>query len=86
MTKATISSDGNLPLPEAVRRLLRLEPGAEVTLEVDGETLLMNRAHADSTDWRSMEGMVAAGPSLTEALVEEHAAELAAQDARFDRS
>jgi bifunctional DNA-binding transcriptional regulator/antitoxin component of YhaV-PrlF toxin-antitoxin module len=85
MTKATISSDGNVLLPEAVRRLLRLEPGAEVTLEVDGETLPMKRAHADLADWRTMEGMVGVGPSLTEALVEEHAAELADQDVRFDR-
>jgi hypothetical protein len=47
-----------VPLPDELRKRLRLEPGAEVP------------------DWRSMEGMLGDGPSLTEALVEDHAAEL----------
>jgi hypothetical protein len=43
----------------------------------------MKRVVRDFPDWRRMQGMVRSGPSLTQALAEEHAAELAREDARI---
>ncbi len=41
------------------------------------------RKSRDFPDWRTMQGMVRTGPSLTKALEEEHAAELAREDSRL---
>jgi hypothetical protein len=50
---------------------------------VQGEQVVMKRLVSGFPDWRSMQGMVRTGPSLTQALEEEHAAELARDDARL---
>jgi AbrB family looped-hinge helix DNA binding protein len=81
MTKATISSKGQIAIPKAIRERLNLKPGTQVAIDVHGETLVMKRLVSDFPDWRTMRGMVRTGPSLTQALAEEHAAELAREDA-----
>jgi len=83
MTKATVSSKGQIAIPKAVRERLNLKAGTEVEIDVQGQTLIMKRVVSKFPDWRTMEGMVKDGPSLTKALEEERAAEQAHYDARI---
>jgi len=77
MAKATVSSKGQIAIPKAVRERLNLTAGTEVVLELQGETLILKRLVREFPDWRTMRGMARGGESLTQALVDEHAAELA---------
>jgi len=81
MTKATISSRGQIAIPKAVRERLHLKAGTEVLIDVQGDALVMKRI--DYPDWRTMEGMARGGESLTEALMEERAAEVRHDNARI---
>ena len=81
MTKATISSRGQIAIPKAVRERLHLKAGTEVLIDVQGDALVMKRLN--NPDWRTMEGMARGGESLTEALMEERAAEVRHDNARI---
>ena len=83
MTKATISAKGQVSIPKTIRDRLNLKPGTQVAIDVQGEQVVMKRLVSDLPDWRTMQGMVRTGPRLTAALEEEHAAELALEDARL---
>lgn len=83
VTKTRIRSNGQLAIPEGVRERLGLEAGTEVSLEVQGDTLLLKRLH--HPDWRSLRGMAQGGDSLTEALIAERASEKAHDDDIEDR-
>ena len=85
MTKATISSDGQIAIPKAVRERLNLTAGTELTIDVQGEILLLKRVVSNYPDWRTMQGMAAGGESLTKALMEERAADLAHDNARINK-
>jgi len=85
MTKATISSEGQIAIPKAIRERLNLRPGTEVALEVQGERVVMQRVAPGLPDWRTMRGMLRKGPSLTQALEQEHREELACDDERLRR-
>ncbi len=85
MTKATISSDGQIAIPKAVRERLNLTAGTELTIDVQGEILLLKRVVSNYPDWRTMRGMAAGGESLTKALMEERAADLAHDNARINK-
>ena len=84
MTKATISSKGQIAIPKAIRERLNLTPGTELTIDVQGEILLLKRVVSNYPDWRTMRGMAAGGESLTKALMEERAADLAHDIARIN--
>jgi AbrB family looped-hinge helix DNA binding protein len=86
MTKATISSKGQIAIPKAVRERLNLKPGTAISIDVQGEALVMKRLVQDFPNWRTMQGMVQTGESLTRALEAEHRAELARDDARLQGS
>jgi AbrB family looped-hinge helix DNA binding protein len=86
MTKATVSSKGQIAIPKAVRERLNLKPGTELEIDVQGQTLIMKRVVGQFPDWRTMRGMVKDGPSLTKALEEERAAENAHYEARIRQS
>lgn len=86
MTKATISSKGQIAIPKAVRERLNLKAGTQVSIDVQGESLVLKRLVAKYPDWRTMRGMFKGGPSLTEALMEERAWEKAHDDARVKGS
>ena len=81
MTKTTVSSKGQIAIPKAVRERLNLKAGTEVSIDVQGETLIMKRLVRNYPDWRTMQGMVRGQRSLTQALEAEHRAELAREDA-----
>ena len=61
MTKATISSKGQIAIPKAVRERLNLKAGTEVVIDVQGEALVMKRLVRDFPDWRTMRGMFGGG-------------------------
>jgi len=82
MSKAIVSTKGQIVIPKAVRDRLNLKAGTEVVFDVQGESLIMKRAVRNFPDWRTMRGMARGGPSLTKALLEERAAEKAHDDAR----
>jgi AbrB family looped-hinge helix DNA binding protein len=81
MTKTKISSKGQIAIPKAVRDRLDLKAGTEISIDVQGEALVMRRLVRNLPDWRTMQGMVPGGESLTQALEAEHRAELARDDA-----
>lgn len=83
MTKATISSKGQIAIPKAVRERLNLRAGTEISIDVQGEALVMKRMVRNYPDWRTMQGMVRGGESLTQSLEAEHRAEIAREDARL---
>jgi AbrB family looped-hinge helix DNA binding protein len=83
MIKATVSSKGQIAIPKAVRERLNLKAGTEISIDVQGEALVMKRLVRNFPDWRTMQGMVKTGESLTRALEAEHRAELDRDDARF---
>ena len=86
MTKATISSKGQIAIPKAVRQRLNLKAGTEISIDVQGEALVMRRLVRNFPDWRTMQGMVRGGESLAQALEAEHRAELDHHDARLQDS
>src|SRR5258708_5871303 len=57
MTKATISSKGQIAIPKAVRDRLNLKAGTELVIDVQGEDLVMKRLVRDFPNWRTMRGM-----------------------------
>jgi AbrB family looped-hinge helix DNA binding protein len=83
MTKTTISSKGQISIPKAVRERLNLKAGTEISIDVQGEALVMKRLVRNYPDWRTMQGMVRGGASLTQALEAEHRAELAREDVKL---
>jgi AbrB family looped-hinge helix DNA binding protein len=83
MTKATISSKGQIAIPKAVRERLNLKAGTEISIDVQGEALVMKRLVRNFPDWHTMRGMAKGGESLTDALTQERAAELAHDNARI---
>jgi AbrB family looped-hinge helix DNA binding protein len=84
MVTATVSSKGQIVIPQAIRKRLNLKAGTQVAIDVNGESLVMKRLVSEFPDWRSMQGMAKGGPSLTDALVAERASELARDAARVE--
>jgi bifunctional DNA-binding transcriptional regulator/antitoxin component of YhaV-PrlF toxin-antitoxin module len=72
-------------IPKAGRERLNLKAGTQVSIDVQGEALVMKRLVQSYPDWRTMRGMARGGESLTQALMEERAAELAHDHARLNQ-
>ena len=85
MTAATISSDGQIAIPEAVRERLNLTLGTEIAIEVLGEILMLKQVVSNYPGWRTMRVMAPGGESLTNAWMEKRAAEPAHDNARIDK-
>jgi AbrB family looped-hinge helix DNA binding protein len=81
MTKATISSKGHIAIPKAVRERLNLKAGTDVSIDVQGEALIMKRFVPDYPDWHTMRGMFH-GANLLKDLTDDRAAEIARDRAR----
>jgi len=80
MIKATVSSKGQIAIPKAVRARLNLNAGTVVSIDVQGETLVMKRMVRNHPDWRSMRGMFR-GVDLLKDLTDDRAREIARDDA-----
>jgi AbrB family looped-hinge helix DNA binding protein len=85
MTKATISSKGQIAIPKAVRERLNLKAGTEVSIDVQGEALVMKKTVRNNPDWLTMRGMFR-GADLLKDLTDERAAEIARDSARIQGS
>jgi AbrB family looped-hinge helix DNA binding protein len=86
MATVFVSSEGQITIPKAIREQLNLKPGTQVEIDIQDKQLVMKRVGPEILpDWRTMEGMIKAGPSLTEALEEEHREELALEDEKLGR-
>ena len=85
MTKATVSSKGQIVIPKAFRERLNLKAGTEVLIDLQGEALVMKRMVRNYPDWHTMRGIAKGGESLTDALTRERAAELAHDNARINQ-
>lgn len=83
MTKAFISSEGRIAIPSEIRDRLNLKPGAEMSIEVQGESIIVKRTVPYDPDWRTMEGMAPGEGRLTDALMEERAAKNAHYERRI---
>jgi AbrB family looped-hinge helix DNA binding protein len=82
MTRATISSKGQIAIPKAVRERLNLKTGTEVSIDVQGEALVMKRLVRNYPDWHTMRGMFR-GANLLKDLTDERAAEIARDNAQI---
>lgn len=82
MAVVTVSSKGQIAIPKAIRDQLNLKAGSELEIDVQGVTLLMRRTVSGYPHWSTMRGMLKGGPSLTKALEEDRAAEVAHDEAR----
>jgi AbrB family looped-hinge helix DNA binding protein len=56
MATATVSLKGQVSLPKTVRDRLHLKAGTELTIEVQGESLVMKRAAPELPHWETMRG------------------------------
>ena len=72
MIRAKVSSKGQIAIPKAVCEPLNLLAGTEVSIDVQGDALVMKRFSQSYPDWRTMQGMVREGESMTKALESEH--------------
>ena len=85
MTQTTISLKGQIVIPKAVRERLNLKAGTQVSIDVQGESLVMRRLVRNYPDWHTMRGMAKGGESLTKVLMDDRAAEVARYNARINQ-
>jgi AbrB family looped-hinge helix DNA binding protein len=76
-----ISGNGQIAIPKSIQDQLHLVPGTHVTLDVQGDRVVI--ARAPSPDWRSMRGMFRHAGNLLEDLTAERNAERAHDDSRL---
>lgn len=86
MLKTTITAEGQISIPKVLRERLNLEAGTEVSIDVQGEALVLKRLVGDYPDWRTMRGMFKGEGDLLQELMDERAADIAHDDARIKGS
>ena len=84
MIKTIISPEGQIAIPSVIRERLNLTTGTELMIDVQGEALVLKRVVSDYPDWRTMQGMIKSGESLTKALMEDRAADIARDNALLE--
>lgn len=57
MIKTTISAEGQIAIPLAVREKLNLKAGSEVSINVQDEAIVLKPVPPDHADWHTMRGM-----------------------------
>jgi AbrB family looped-hinge helix DNA binding protein len=77
MIKTTISAEGQIAIPLAVRERLNLKAGSEVSIDVKDEAIVLKPAAPDHPDWHTMRGMFRGGADLLSDLKNERVAEIA---------
>jgi AbrB family looped-hinge helix DNA binding protein len=83
MTKAIISQAGQVSIPKGILERLNLKPGTQVSLDLQGDALVLRRALESPSDWRTMRGMLRDAGDLLQDLADERALELSRDDARI---
>lgn len=79
--KLKVDRQGRLVLPAEVRAAMRIVPGTDVTLEIDGdETRLISHWQALRALQRELAELVPPGASLVDELIAERRAEAARED------
>lgn len=71
-----VGPKGQVVIPKELRDLLGLRPGAYVDFDREGEHVIVRRVRRAS----ELVGLLAEGPSLTDALVEERRADRERED------
>ena len=80
MTRATISTKGQIAIPEKLLEQLDLKEGTQVSIDVQGEALVIKRLPVNDPDWRTMRGMLQ-DSNLLQDLADERAASVARDNA-----
>ncbi len=76
MAVATVSAKGQIVLPKGIRETLGLRKGDRLSLECDGQSVVLTRLPvAPKGDWRQWRGALAGTRALQEHL-QEHAEEV----------
>ena len=81
MVTVKVSSKGQIAIPKAIREQLSLKAGVEMSIDVQGQTLIMRRASSTYPDWRTLRG-TSRGAGLLEARAEQRRRELADEDVK----
>ena len=81
LKQAKVSAKGWVVIPAALRRRYRLQPGTVVEFREEGEKLVIVSSKGDPVE--ELFGKLAGPVSLTEALLEDRAAELKREEAAF---
>jgi AbrB family looped-hinge helix DNA binding protein len=76
----TTGSKGQIVIPVQLRRQLGLEPGQKVEVTVEGDAVKVRPIPRNLID--ALTGCLRDGPSLTAALIREHAEEIERDEAR----
>jgi AbrB family looped-hinge helix DNA binding protein len=76
----TVGTKGQVVIPAEIRRAVGLEPGQKVQVVVEDGQVVLKPLPRDLI--AALRGCLADGPSLTEALVREHEAELRRDEER----
>jgi AbrB family looped-hinge helix DNA binding protein len=79
LMKAKVSTKGWVVIPAALRRRYRLKPGTVVEFREEGEKLFIVSSSLDPVE--ELFGKLARPVSLTEALIDDRAAELKREEA-----
>lgn len=77
METVTVSSKGQVAIPKPIRDALNLSEGTKLTLQVEGQRIVLSKEPA----WKKLEG-AAAGTRLMEAFVAEKKQEREREDSR----
>jgi len=70
----TVSSKGQIVIPQRIRTRLRLDQGTKVEIELSGHAAVLRPVRPSRAGWRRWEAAFA-GADLLSALAKEHAAE-----------
>ena len=74
-----MSTKGQVVIPAEVRQALKLKPATAFQVEVHGDVIHLKLVRRD---WRTLEGILSGGDSLTRALEADRADEIAAEERR----
>jgi AbrB family looped-hinge helix DNA binding protein len=70
---ATISTEGELAIPESIRQALGITPGMKFSLTVEDDRIVLRPITAEFID--SLRGRFAGGPSMADELIAERRTE-----------
>ncbi len=81
MPVVTMSSKGQIVIPQRIRQRLGMREGSKITVEATQDAIVLRPAGRVARGWRRWHGAFS-GRRLLNALAEEHAAEISRDAAR----